>query len=177
MKKLLACLLVLLATTNAKAGIYGSIGAGISLNDGSAVHDSVMSDYKNTPVYAFALGYELPFPLLDARGEVEYLRIRPNAKYGSDSKIDAAFINGYADIPLIPIVDPYVGIGIGYARFDHTNTPALQGMAGLEYEIPVLPLTIGAEYRYMKVNETGGKWDSPSKFHTNIFMLKARYSF
>lgn len=179
MKKLLLalCCTVAFHVGTAHAGLYGSAGIGASLNDGSVTHDAIQSSYKNTPVYAVAAGYELPLPILDIRGEIEYLRIRPNAKHGPDSKFDGVFLNGYADIPLVPVVDPYVGLGLGYSRFDHTNSPALQAMTGIEYELPILPIAIGGEYRYMKVNETGGKWDSPSKFHTNIFMLKARYTF
>lgn len=161
----------------AHASFYGGIGAGVSLNDGSVITPTDSESYKNTPIYTLAAGHELPLPILDIRGEAEYVRIRPKVKNEADSKLDAAFLNGYADIPLVPIVDPYVGAGIGYARFDHTNSVALQGMAGVEYEVPFLPIAFGAEYRYLKVNETGGKWDSSSKFHTNILMMKARYAF
>ncbi len=162
---------------SAQADFYAGIGAGASLNNGSVTHQDIVSDYKNTPIYSIAGGYELPLPILDIRGEVEYLRIRPNAKYGEDSKFDGVFLNGCADIPFVPVIDPYVGAGIGYTRFDHKNSTAWQGIAGVEYGIPVLPVTLAGEYRYMKVTEAGGKWDSKSKFNTNIFMIKARYSF
>lgn len=180
MKKLFLSTLLALGLTTATtafAQYYGQLGLGASLNDGSVQTPDGRTTYKHTPAYSIAGGYELPLALTNIRMEGEYLRIRPNAKYGSDSKFDALMANGYVEIPLIPVIDPYVGLGIGMVRFDHNNSIALQGMMGVEYELPVIPVTIGAEYRYLKVNETGGKWESVSKFHTNIFMLKARYSF
>ncbi len=163
--------------SSANADFYASIGAGASLNEGSVTYEDALQDYKNTPVYAAAVGYELPLPILDVRAEVEYLRIRPEVKHGSDSKFDGVFLNGYADVPLIPVVDPYVGAGIGYTRFEHNNSTAYQGMLGVEYEVPFMPVSLAGEYRYMKVTEAGGKWDSNAKFHSNILMIKARYSF
>ncbi len=163
--------------STAHAGIYASIGIGAALNEGSVTYADAVQDYKNTPAYSASVGYELPLPILDVRGEVEYLRIRPEVKDGDNSKFDGIFLNGYTDIPLVPFVDPYIGAGVGYTRFDHNNSTAYQGMAGIEYGIPFVPVTLAGEYRYMKVTEAGGKWDSASKFHTNIFMIKARVSF
>lgn len=173
----LALMTVLATSTTVQAQYYGQLGLGASLNDGSVMTPYGRTTYKHTPAYSFAGGYELPLALTNVRMEGEYLRIRPNAKYGSDSKLDALMANTYVEIPLIPVIDPYIGAGIGMTRFDHNNSIALQGMMGLEYELPMLPITIGGEYRYLKINEAGGKWDSVSKFHTNIFMLKARYAF
>ncbi len=166
-----------LSSLTAHAGVYGSAGVGVSLNDGSVTREEMKTAYENSPVYSVAVGYELPIPVIDIRGEVEYLHVQPRVKQGIDSRFDGAFANAYVDIPFIPIIDPYVGGGIGYARFDHNNTTALQGMVGIEYELPIIPFAIGAEYRHMKTNEVGGKWDSPSKFHSNIFMIKGRYTF
>lgn len=169
--------LAFLGSLTAHADIYGSAGIGVSLNDGSVTRQQIETAYENSPVYSLAVGYELPIPIIDIRGEIEYLHVQPSVKQGADIRFDGAFANAYVDIPLVPIVDPYIGGGIGYARFDHKNTTALQGMVGIEYEVPIIPFAIGGEYRYMKVNETGGKWDSPSKFHSNIFMIKGRYTF
>ncbi len=174
---LLSLIFSLLSAPSTRADLYIQGGLGSSLNDGSVTTDNVRSGYKNTPAYSFAVGYEIPLALTDVRVEGEYLRIRPNAKYGKNSKFDGLMANAYAELPLIPIIDSYVGLGVGLSRFDHTNSMAWQGMAGLEYELPFMPLTVGGEYRYMKVMEDGGKWEDKSKFHTNIFMLKFRYNF
>ena len=178
MKKFLTtCLLTTGICFTAHAGLYVQGGIGAGLNDGSISRENIYSDYKNSPVLSVSAGYELPVPFIEPRAEIEYLRIRPDAKNNLDSTFDGVFLNGYTNIPLIPFIDPYIGAGIGMSRFDHKNSTALQGMAGLEYGIPFLPITFSGEYRYMKVTEAGGKWDSKSKFHSNIFMLKARYSF
>lgn len=178
-KRLLSIVLALglISVLPVQAQYYGQLGLGASLNGGSVTTDNVRSGYKNTPAYSFAGGYEIPLALTNVRVEGEYLRIRPNAKHGSDSSFDGLMANGYVEVPLIPIIDPYIGAGIGMTRFDHNNSLALQGIMGLEYELPFLPLTIGGEYRYLKVNETGGKREDISKFHSNIFMFKMRYTF
>ncbi len=167
----------LMGISTANAGFYAGIGAGAAINEGSVTYENIALDYKNSPIYSAAVGYELPLPILDVRGEVEYLRVRPEINNGQDSKFDGIFLNGYTDIPFVPFVDPYVGAGVGYSRFDHNNSTAYQGMVGVEYGIPFIPLSLAAEYRYMKVTETGGKWDANAKFHTNTFMIKARFSF
>lgn len=174
---LLTALSCVLASSTTFADFYGQLGLGASFNDGSITREALETSYKNSPIYSVAAGYELPIPFISPRVEAEYLHLKADTKQGENAKFDGAFLNGYATIPFIPVIDPYVGAGIGMTRFDHNNSPAFQGMAGIEYSIPVLPITFGAEYRYLKINETGGKWNSPSKFHSNILMLKARYSF
>ena len=72
---------------------------------------------------------------------------------------------------------PYVGLGLGRVRFDHSNTFAAQVMAGVDYELMAAPVTIGAELRHFKTNGKTGQKAAPSKYHTNVIMLKARYAF
>lgn len=177
----LSFLLTIVAFQSANAEFYASLGAGTSINSGSTITNHVRSTYKNTPVYSLAGGYELPFisSIIDTtiRAEGEYLRIRPKSKgEGKDSSFDGVMANGYVNIPF-PIVDPYVGMGVGMARFDHNNSIAYQGIAGLDYALPMLPLTVSGEYRYLNLNEDGGKHDTSSQFRTHIFMMKLRYNF
>lgn len=161
----------------ASADFYAGGGLGAGFNGGSAFNGGVKSEYKNSAVYSIAGGYELPLPLFDVRGEAEFLRTRPELKDGRTKKLDGVFLNAYGTIPLIPLIDPYVGLGLGRVRYDHTNSFAVQGMLGAEYELPFAPMTVGGEYRYLKVNETTGKVNAPSKYHTNILMFKVRYLF
>lgn len=180
MKKLfytLALTGLLTYASTVSAEFYAGIGLGGSFNGGSAVTDGSYSKYKNSAIYSLSGGYELPLPLFDLRGELEYLRTKPTVKSGEDRKLDALMANVYGNIPLIPLIDPYIGLGLGRARYDHSNSFAFQWMLGADYEVPFAPITIGGEYRYFKVNEKTGKNHSPSKFHTNILMLKARYLF
>lgn len=179
MKKFLSLTLLsaFFFSAQAQADFYGSFGLGASFNNGSIHRDGFVTTYKDTPAYSFAAGYELPLALTDVRAEVEYLRIRPNAKHGETSKFDALMLNGYVDIPLVPFVDPYVGLGLGQARYEHTNTTPLQAMLGVDYELPFMPLTLSGEYRYLKITENGGGRNETAKFHSNILMFKLRYEF
>lgn len=180
MKKNLYSLILLATlgfTLNASADFYAGIGIGGSFNDGSATRNNFKTEYKNSTSYSMFGGYELPLPLLDIRGELEYQRIRAPLKDNRTKQLDGLFANAYGTIPLIPLIDPYVGLGLGRVRYDHTNSFATQYMLGADYELPFAPVTIGGEYRYLKINETTGKAKKASKFHTNILMLKARYLF
>lgn len=161
----------------ANASLYGSFGLGAALNDGSQLSRGLRTSYDNSPAYSLAVGYELPLFMTDVRAEAEYLRIHPDKKAGGHASMDALMLNAYATVPLIPLVDPYVGLGMGMTRFEHENAPAVQGMLGVEYDLTFLPLTVGGEYRYFKVTEDGGARGETSKFHSNIFMLKLKYEF
>ena len=159
------------------AGFYTGAGIGSSFNDGSVIKNNIKSSYKDSPAYSFYAGYQLPLFLTDARIEGEYLRIHPDKKKGGHASMDALMINGYIDVPVIPFIDPYVGIGVGLTRFEHENAPAYQAMLGIDYELPFAPITVGGEYRYFKITENGGARDEIAKMHSNIFMLKFRYEF
>ena len=177
-KQLVALMLGLALSGTAAADFYAGAGFGMGFNGGKSYQLDVKSKYKDSPVYSLAGGYQLPLPALDVRGEVEYLRLRPEVKDGRTKQLDGLFVNAYGFIPLIPLIDPYIGLGVGRVRFDHANSFAVQGMLGAEYSLPFLPdMTVGTEYRYMKVNETTGKVNAPSKFHTHVLMMKARYMF
>lgn len=168
---------LLFLSASAHAGLYLSGGLGASFNDGSVITKGLRTSYDNSPAYSLAVGYELPLLLTDVRAEAEYLRIHPDKKAGGHMSMDALMVNGYANVPLVPFVDPYVGLGLGVTRFEHENAPAWQGILGVEYDLTVLPVTVGGEYRYFKVTEDGGSRGETAKFHSNILMLKFKYEF
>ena len=176
-KQLIALMLGLALAGTARADFYAGAGFGMGFNGGKSYQMDIKSRYKDSPIYSFVGGYQLPLPAFDVRGEVEYLRLRPEVRDGRTKQLDGLFLNAYGFIP-IPLFDPYVGLGIGRVRFDHSNAFAVQGMLGAEYALPFLPdLSFGPEYRYMKTNGTTGKANAPSEFHTHVLMLKARYMF
>lgn len=168
---------IMLISTPSLAGFYAGLGLGSAFNDGSVLKNHTRSSLKNSPVYSLSAGYQLPLLLTDVRVEGEYLRIHPDKKYGGHASMDAFMVNGYANLPILPIINPYIGLGLGMSRFEHENSPAYQGMLGLEYELPFMPVTIGGEYRYFKVSEDGGARGETAKMHSNILMLKLRYDF
>lgn len=161
----------------AQADFYAGAGLGASFNGGRSSDGDHNVKYKNSALWSLAGGYEAPLPLFDLRGELEYLRTRPEVKDGRTKQLDGLFLNGYTNIPIGFVIDPYVGLGVGRVRYDHVNSFAFQGMLGADYVLPFAPVGISGEYRYLKINETTGKWDKKSKYHTNILMLKARYMF
>lgn len=176
MKYILPLLLVLI-TTSASADFYAQAGLGRSFNEGSVFKHDQKYNYKDSNTFSIAGGYEFPIPIINPRIEAEYLRLHPKVKEESTGKLNGLFVNAYADVPILPIVDPYVGLGTGITRFEHNNSIAVQGMAGIEYKIPFISTTIGGEYRYLKINETAGKLNESAKYHSNILMLKVRYEF
>lgn len=118
-----------------------------------------------------ALGYQVDF-LFKPRAEIEYLYTRAHYD-GHKADMNSVLVNGYVTIPF-PVLDPYVGIGVGRVRLNHDDSTIGQGIAGLEFELPVVPLTVGAEYRYLKVfDQTNGA----QKFDDNVFLMKLRYAF
>ncbi|MDO4184170.1 MAG: outer membrane beta-barrel protein [Rhodospirillales bacterium] len=175
--KLLLLVSVLLSPLNASAEFYGQLGLGRSFNEGSIIKDYKSKEYKDSNTYSLAAGYTFPIPFFNPRAEIEYLKANPKAKDTSVTELNSLFLNGYVNVPLIPIVDPYIGLGVGETRFEHNYSPAVQGMLGVDFEIPLISTTIGGEYRYLKINETGGKQSDKVKYHANILMLKLRYSF
>ena len=180
MKKFLyACLggAALMMASVGHADFYAGAGYGFAFHGGSAYSDGKRSSYENSAMYSLQGGYILPLPLFDVRGEVEYLRARPEPKNQGSRRLDALMGNVSAVIPLVPIVDPYVGLGWGYARYDHNNTTAWQYQMGVEYSFVAAPVTVGAEYRYLKLTETCGKHDDISKYHSNVLMLKLKFMF
>lgn len=166
-----------LSSVSAHAGLYTSFGLGASFNDGAMTKDEIRSSYDNSPAYSFAVGYKLPLLLTDVRAEGEYLRMRPDTSYHGASSVDAFMMNGYANVPLVPFIDPYVGLGLGMSRFQHETAPAYQAMLGADYELPFMPATVSAEYRYFRITEDGGSRGEDAKLHSNILMLKFRYEF
>lgn len=160
------------------ADFYAAGGIGASFNGGTSHNKAgVKSSFDNSMALSLAGGYELPLPLFDIRGEAELIHNRPKLKSHQTKKLDGVMFNAYGTIPLIPLIDPYVGLGIGRVRFDHSNAFAVQGIIGAEYELTFAPVTVGAEYRRLKTNGKTGAKDAPSKYHANMLMLKVRYLF
>ncbi|MBP5343461.1 MAG: outer membrane beta-barrel protein [Alphaproteobacteria bacterium] len=177
-KYLYACAISLsMLATAVSADFYAGLGYGVGLNGGSAYSNGHIGSFENSSVYSLSGGYVLPLPWFDVRGEVEYLHTRPDIKGQGARQLDAVMGSVSAVIPFIPVVDPYVGLGLGYGKFDHKFTSAWQYQMGMEYQFVTAPFAVGAEYRYLKLTETCGKHEDTSKFHSNILMLKLKYLF
>ncbi len=107
-KSLLAimCAAGLFGATAANAGFYGTIGLGSTLEaEMVGVGDTTQSEFAQS----IAVGYKIP--ILPLKVEIESYRGPID-----NTTLNATILNGYAMLP-IPIVSPYVGIGVGKADF------------------------------------------------------------
>ncbi|MBQ3695953.1 MAG: porin family protein [Alphaproteobacteria bacterium] len=177
MKKTLLALFALLACSAAHAEFYVGAGYGLSVNHGSVIEDGFKTKYKDSAAYSLSGGLVMPLPLFDFRTELEYFHTRPETKSLGTKKLNAVMVNATGVIPLIPFIDPYVGMGVGYGRYDHNNSSAWQLLAGVEYNFLSNPFVIGAEYRFFNLTEDGGKGSDKSKYSTHGVMLKLKYTF
>lgn len=154
---------------------------------------------QSKTAFTVSTGMEIPLPLIPIRAEVEYLQLNSD-KDGSDLKTYGVGANAYVGLPLLPIIKPYVGMGLGYlkqdvkmlADFDDDGiyeskiktksdwTVVPQYMIGLDVSLPLIPVAGGVEYRYIDskfkgFNDTEEDFNAKSKIHT--FLMKARIKF
>lgn len=177
-KKLIYTLFFATLITTANADMYVSAGIGYTDNNGSVTHNNVHSKYDPSPSYSLAVGYEMPFSDL-MRAEVEYFHNRTDSKKNIGKvTIDALMGNAYVSIPLpLPLLTPYVGAGLGYARMENDNLAMYQGIIGIDAEVFVIPMVASLEYRYATTNRSSSNHKQESKYKSNILMAKIRYEF
>jgi opacity protein-like surface antigen len=181
MKKYFICA-ALLATgiTNAALpidGWYGSLFGGYAYmpNNVNKVHHNLLfshADYKNGYDAGASFGYKCS--PMRYEGELTYInsnldhfkvnRINQTTVHGYN-RVGLAMANVYLDLPaLIPTIDPFIGIGIGYAledgllkshgplnrtRFSTTDTMfAYQATGGLTYNFDEA-WAFNVAYRYV----------------------------
>ena len=191
MKKLLSGLIVILfsATAANASGFYISGGIGMNYNSGDVKNvvngagTNVKESYKAAPIYGLGLGYDLP--VLPFRGEIEYVRatndinrtlaslLNPNFS-PKDITLEAVTANIYARVPIFGV---YAGIGGGQGRLRGKTIPVYQGMVGIEFGVPVLPMHIGFEYRRVQAGQDAKTLNSKYEFKSNSVMLRARIGF
>ncbi len=162
----------------ANAEFYVSGAAGIAKNTGSTNKNFIKGDYDTSTVYSLAVGYDLPFIDI-VRVEGEYLHNRMKIEKGLGKiNMDALMANAYVDVPFIlPLITPYVGAGLGYARLESDNVMPLQFMLGLDAEVFVVPVIASVEYRYLQSNRASNEAFEKNKYYNHILMMKLRYEF
>ncbi len=174
-KSLLAlmCAAGVLGATSANAGFYGSVGLGNSMGvdfEGGAESNGGFSNL-------IAVGYKVP--LLPIKVELENFHYdggSVDTLAGSSTIVNGTMINAYAALPT-PIVSPYIGIGVGQGDMtvDYVGTSgrtgAIQGMVGLELDIPLIPVNFAVEYRVTRID-----WDGDNMDTSGVF-LKTSVSF
>ena len=181
-KVLCLALLSLLLSVSARADFYASVGAGFVKNTGDIHKDSIKVSYKNSPAFSAAFGYTLPVADF-VRFEAELLHNKAKTTHGEGSiDLNALMANAYLDLPLLPVlaipmITPYIGVGLGYGRLEDTNVIPLQAMVGIDAEIFYVPLVASAEYRFLQTNTEATRANERDNYYAHILMLKLRYEF
>jgi hypothetical protein len=160
---------------NANAGavmdLYagGTVGAGglTVFNGGEKVTDSSSS---------YGLVFGMDIPVLRFEGEYNYLS-------NPDVKLNLGMVNAYLKMPST-VIHPYIGVGIGsvfngkYANtMDISGKAAYQGMVGITFDMPALPIKIDAEARALYVPNIFEFMNATPDLFNYDFRLKLRYVF
>ena len=174
---LLASALIL--TGAAGAEYYAGAGYGFSWNGGHAWTNGKKYEYETfSPMKSLFAGAVIPTEYLDLRAEGEFIHFTADPDKGKSRQMDTVMANLIAVITNVDWpVQPYVGLGLGYGRWDHTYTFTKQFIAGVEYDLEQYPVGFALEYKHLSPNETGGKGDHISKINTDTLMLKVKYLF
>ena len=167
---------LILASANANA-FY--IGAGVGTSKTKVDGENVDKDNALT----VSTGFKIPLPLIPIRAEVEYLQFNSEEDGLGEAKTYGVAANAYVGLPLIPLIKPYVGMGLAYSQLkgdgeksDWQVVP--QYMLGLDLSLPLIPVAGGIEYRYMDTKFDGkdfGNDGVKTKVHT--VMMKGRFHF
>ena len=169
----------LIVTGVAGAEYYAGAGYGYSWNGGHAWTNGKKYEYETfSPMVSLFGGAVIPTEYLDLRAEGEFIHFTADPDKGKSRKLDTVMANLIGVIPNVDLpVQPYVGLGLGYGRWDHTHTVMKQFIAGVEYDLDQYPVGFALEYKHLSPNETGGKGDHISKINSDTVMLKVKYLF
>lgn len=191
------------------AGIYLSgSGGGLLLNGSnlSGGGGSIDLDYVPGLVGGGGVGYELPLAPIRLEGELMYRLIDPDTvtaisgtplvggsafSAGGSFTVTSAMGNAYLFLPVPFGLEPYVGVGVGYARVHANNLSgggftlidgtsdglAYQGIVGVEFDFFPGPIDFGFEYRYFAVepltlNGPTGAFGFNYRSHTAMLRLR-----
>jgi len=175
--------LALLSSVDANA-MYIGAGVGVSKNE---LKDNIENQkFSTNGAYTVSVGYSLPIMFVKPRVELEYSDLL-SSEDNDDVKTRGVALNAFVNIPVLPVVTPYVGVGVGYFRqemeSDKSDWKVLpQYMAGVDIAIPFSPFAFGAEYRLI---DTSFEYDS-RKLYTpdasldskiQAILVKARVNF
>lgn len=155
---------------NANAGIIWDLYAGATVGGGAA---TVFADGHNDTNSAFSAGamFGVDLPLLRFEAEYNYLS-------ADDFSANIAMANAYFKMPSTVIM-PYAGVGIGAAFGGDVDngTPAYQGMIGVTFDMPVLPIKFDVEGRAVYIPDVVETVNNkPDVLHYDL-RLKLRYVF
>ncbi|MBF0381045.1 MAG: outer membrane beta-barrel protein [Magnetococcales bacterium] len=206
---LIAGALFVTTPKTADAGVTLSVKGGVVVFEDGGAADGLDFEMGYDAGYAaaIAIGYDLP--MLPVKVEVEYLYQTADvdkisdppagftalSTFSGEATVNALMANAYVNLP-IPLIKPYIGVGLGGANvnyssistdnmqlFDESSTLfAYQGMIGIVFSVPVLPVELMAEYRYFATTDSeptadvvGTDFEIP--FASHLGLLGARIEF
>ncbi|MCR5506452.1 MAG: outer membrane beta-barrel protein [bacterium] len=179
-KKVLSLSLAALVLASANANAF-YVGAGVGTS--KAKFEDVSLD--RDAAFSIYTGMSIPLPLIPIRGEIELMNLK-SSKDEIDGKVYGAAANAYVGLPLLPIVKPYVGMGLAYAQAKFSDDTGSyksdwkvvpQYMLGLDLSLPLIPVAGGVEYRYMDADFDGKDFGDGVKTKVHTIMMKGRFHF
>lgn len=140
---LVALSALLVGISPSHAGFYA--GLNTSLFSKLKAKPTKLSGHQDT----LNFGYNFPwFIPIEVEGEYSF------SKY-EKQKVNSYGLTGHFFLPF-PIVSPYLGYGLGRINLKNSSTGS-QGMnqfvAGVKYKIPVAPIAVSTEYRYIMADK------------------------
>lgn len=189
-KKITLALLLSIGLTSASWAILPEVYVGGAYAQKKSKIETNFEDAKenfDTKSYLLSVGIRpINLPIIgNFRIEAQNL----GAVSGQNKDSQYGLVLYYDILRIIPIVNPYVGVGVQYATYkfdnkdDFTNKKS-KGLytlhAGLTASIPVLPLDLYAEYRYTTTtskssSEVSGVGVIKYDVKSSDFMIGARY--
>ncbi|MDR0741789.1 MAG: outer membrane beta-barrel protein [Rickettsiales bacterium] len=162
-------------SANANAGAVIDIYAGATMGAGGATLFMNDDNYTDSGQSFGALA-GIDIPLFRFEAEYNYLN-------DSDTKLNIGMLNAYFKMPST-VIKPYLGLGLGTVfggnagDFDIDARAAYQGMLGITFDMPVLPVKFDAEARALYAPNlfTTAANAKPDLLHYDL-RLKARYVF
>lgn len=136
--------------------------------------------------YTISAGLRFGPLLYPIKLEIEYLKLKSEKEFVMQTENEGIAFNSFVGIPLLPILEPYIGIGLVYmrekTRYDSFDTWNLsdwkyipQYMIGIDVDLPTVSIAGGIEYRYIDSSFNFDGDTTDSKLHT--FLLKLRFKF
>lgn len=136
--------------------------------------------------YTLSTGLKFGPLLYPIKVEIEYLNLKSKKEFIVQTKTEGVAINSYIGIPLLPILEPYIGLGIANmkekAKYDYENiwissdwklTP--QYMIGIDIDLPTVSMAGGIEYRYIDTSFNFDREKSDTKIHTFFFKIRLKF--
>ena len=165
---------IIFSGANANAGALFDLYAGATIGAGAATMFLENKDETHSAQsYGAIVGLDIPV----LRFELEYDYLNQDS-----ANLHLGLINAYVKMPT-PVVQPYLGVGIGnifggkIGEIEIDSVTAYQGMLGVTFDIPVLPLKIDAEGRALYAHNLYSIENENPDLLQYELRLKLRYIF